>query len=155
MTINELVKKGLLKEVEVQRPSDAVVEAGNQISAVVFKNLGLNCADNSTCVVEAMREQGENDWHIVPGFAFNIEGEGPIAHVWVRKGLLHYDPTWILRNWNPEDLAYYQVLQSLGVVPREWEKDALQRIIKCGNDILRGLKDLAAEWELKLSGQLD
>ena len=80
MAIKELVKKRLLKKVKVQRPPDAVMAATEQKSATVSRelNLNLNCADISICSVEAMRELGENDWHIVPGFAFNPECKNPI-----------------------------------------------------------------------------
>jgi len=75
MTIDELSKKGLLKKVDVKRPSEDVIEVGNLKSKVKFQNpmCGFTCAGNSQCVVEAMIEKGEKDWYIVPGFAFDFE----------------------------------------------------------------------------------
>jgi len=99
-----------------------------------------------------MREQGENDWHIVPGFAFNPECKKPLRHVWVRKGYGHYDPTWILW-WNPINLAYYQVLHPLEDEPRGSEIDNRERIVKWGNETLGKLWALAEDWKLKLAGQ--
>lgn len=153
VTIDELVKKELLNKVKVQRPADVVIEAGNQKSMAVFNDImrGLRrCASNSICVVEAMREKGEDDWFIVGGFAFEPEIKNHVAHVWVRKGPLHYDPTWIRWDWNPEDLAYYQVLQPLKAGPRELKNDILRRFLQWEKGILAELKNLSSGWELKL-----
>lgn len=81
----------------------------------------MDCICNSLCVVDAMCEKGEDDWHIVPGFAFNPEEREPIAHVWVRKGSWHYDPTWSLPcfNWKFKDLQHYQLAQRLNAETME------------------------------------
>ena len=109
MTIEELVEEKSLEKVKVQRPLTDVIEAGNKKFIEVFKNFilpifpqrmrGANCQSNSICVVEAMREKGEDDWHVVPGFAFKTETERPVIHVWVRKKKKHYDPSWIWHSW--------------------------------------------------------
>jgi hypothetical protein len=156
MTIKELVEKGLVKEVKVQRPPGAVIAATEKKSATIRRelNLELNCADISVCALEAMRESGETDWHIVPGFAFNPGCKDPHRHVWVRKGLLHYDPTWSRPRfcWNIEELMYYKVVKSLKSSQKEIETDSQPRIIGWSNSILRELMDLAAEWKLQLAG---
>ena len=95
MDINKLIKQKLIKEVKVQRPSDAVVEAGNRKSSILFQNpmSGFCCAGNSQSIVEAMKAKNESNWHIVQGFAIP-KGESKLqVHVWVRKGSRHYDPT--------------------------------------------------------------
>jgi hypothetical protein len=68
----------------------------------------------------------------------------------VRKRLRHYDPTWIRWNWNPEDLAYYQMLQQFKAGPSELQKDSPHRVMKWANDILSQIKSFASEWKLKL-----
>jgi len=57
MTINELVKKDLLKKVRVQKPPDVITEAGQQKVTTEFRNRNWNRLDISICLVEVMRER--------------------------------------------------------------------------------------------------
>ena len=140
MDIDELIKQEFLKKVEVHRPSDSVVEAGNQKSSILFQNpmSGLCCAGNSQSIVEAMKEKNENNWHIVQGFAIPEAESKPQAHIWVRKGSRHYDPTSTRFSWWSQDLKYYRLTRPLAFAS---ERIALNR-----------LKELAKEWELDLLG---
>jgi len=156
MTIDELLKKGLLKEVKVQRPPDGVIEAGNQKSEAVIGHgiIKGKCHFNSICVIGAMREKGENDWDIVPGFAFNPKDKKPLLHVWVKKESRHYDPSWICYNWNPEDLDYYQMIQPLEANPSESIGDTRQRYLEWERAIHAEIMAFASHWDLKLLGYL-
>jgi hypothetical protein len=122
-------------------------ELGPQIMSAGY------CQSNSICVVAEMRDKGEDDWDIVSGFAFNTEKEDPIIHVWVKKGSLHYDPTWSLDyfGYAPEDCTYYQVFQN--IESTRWEQEKLTRIgiVQWGKDILNEIKVLAAKWKLKIT----
>jgi hypothetical protein len=139
MDIKELIKRRLLKAVKGKRPSDAVVEAGNRESSILFQNpmSGFCCAGNSQSVVEAMKAKNKSNWHVVQGFAIPKGESKPQAHVWVRKGSRHYDPTWTRFRWWSEDLKYYRVTRSLGFGPTE--RITIDR-----------LKDLARKWKLDL-----
>jgi hypothetical protein len=162
MTIKELVKKGLLKEVDVQKPPDDVIDAGNErfVAELNIPESGGGprrmrvgvCQSNSICIVEEMRARGEDDWYIVPGFAFNPEKQDPIIHVWVRKGLLHYDPTWSLDlcNYNLEDCRYFQLVQPLETSQKKPET-ATQSIRTAGKAILKEVEDFASKWGLKVA----
>jgi hypothetical protein len=61
------------------------------------------CYENAPALVEAMREAAESDWHIVYGVGIGYDPVAPHAHVWVRKGTRHFDPTW----GQPERCRYY------------------------------------------------
>lgn len=163
MTIKELVEKRLLKKVDVRKPPDNVMDAGNKRFVAVFnipKSGGGpqrmrcgKCQSNSICVVAAMRNKGEKGWEIVTGFAFNNEEEGPISHVWVNKRSQHYDPTWSLDlcNYNPEDCKYYQVAEPLKNRPWETETVTKKKIGTWGENILAEMENLASKWGLKLA----
>jgi len=160
MDIKELVINGLLKEVDVQKPPDDVINAGNTRFVVELtpengpqRMRAGYCQSNSICVVAEMRDKGEDDWGIVPGFAYNTEKEDLIVHVWVKKGSLHYDPTWSLDcfNYNPEDCTYYQVVQNIETT--QWKQEKLTRIgiVQWGKDILNEINVLASKWKLKFA----
>lgn len=165
MTIEELVKKGVLKAIHVKKLYDDVMDAGNKrfISEFNIPKSGGGpqrmrfgyCQDNSICVVDAMRDKGEYDWHIVPGFAFNTEVKDPIIHVWVRNRSRHYDPTWSLdldlSKYNPEDCRYFQVVQSLVTCQWKLGADNQGKIAVWGKSILVELEDLASQWGLKVA----
>ena len=141
MDISELINQKLIKKVKVQRPSDVVVAAGNRKSKILYQNCmsGFCCAGNSHSVIEAMKERNESNWHIVLGFAIPKGEIKPQAHVWVRKGSRHYDPTWTLVDgWWAEDLKYYRLTRSFYFTN---ERDTLNK-----------LKDLAEKWQLDLLG---
>jgi hypothetical protein len=141
MDINDLIKQKLIKRIKVQRPSDAVVEAGNQRSSILFKNpmSGNCCAGNSQSIVEAMKAKNESNWNVVQGFGIPNGESKPRVHVWVRKGSRHYDPTWTRFKWWLEDLKYYRLTRPLAFGPTE-------------RDTLNRLKDLAEKWKLDLLG---
>jgi len=143
MDINELIKRRLLKEVKVKRPSDGVVAAGNRESIMIFQNpmSGLCCAGNSQCIVEAMKAKDERNWHIVQGFAIPKGESKPQAHVWVRKGSHHYDPTWTRFTWWSENLKYYRLTRPLAFGPSErMTLDRLKDLaMKCKLDLLGGM----------------
>ena len=147
MTIDELVTEGVLEKVDVGRLVGEVKAAGDQKSRCVFGNRmsGNTCAGNSLCVAEAMADQGEDDWQVVLGYAVNGDGEGPISHVWVRKGHQHYDPTWPIWDTWREDLPYYQLLQDLDIQPH-LDSD----IRKAERVLLNALDEYASKRGLRL-----
>lgn len=149
MTIKELEEKGSIIRVNVHRLPDPVKEYGDKrYDTIINKPLcnlkgmiGNDCSRNSICVVEAMHENGEDDWYVVPGFAFTPEsGQYPLAHVWVRKGDMHYDPTWSLplrkfNNWVIENLEYYQLLEPIDFTCGKSEEEDLQETNEYSNEM--------------------
>lgn len=166
MTLDELLKNGLLEKVEVYPAPENIMDNGNRRYLNVFgkemaplsprRMSGCDCAGNSICVVEAMNEKGEDDWYIVPGFAYNPEESHPLVHVWVRKGTLHFDPTWSLPcfHWDFKKLIHYQLAHPLNDEPIDSDNCACTRVVRWGNRMLTELKMLAEEWNFRLAGQL-
>lgn len=140
MDISELINQKLIKAVRVHRPSDAVVTAGNRKSEILYQNpmSGRCCAGNSHSVIEAMKERNEKNWHFVLGFAIPKGKSKPLAHVWVRKGSHHYDPTWTIWPWWSKNLKYYRLTRPFDFIN---ERNTLNK-----------LKDLAEKWQLDLGG---
>ncbi|MCD4784885.1 MAG: hypothetical protein K8T10_13805 [Candidatus Eremiobacteraeota bacterium] len=163
VTIDELVEKGFLRQVKVLKAPEFVMDYGKKQYPTLFKKQcfsqeglpAFHCQDNSICVVKAMREKGEDDWHIVPGFAWNPNLNGPTPHLWVRKGKLHYDPTWSLQFFNFEfkNLEHYQLIQYLDTLPKEPEENNPDEINVWGKTTLKRLEDLAAQWGLYIHNQ--
>ncbi len=150
MSINSLLKLKLLKKVEVDKPSTKIIEAGNAIIIKHFDPIfspmkAKHCQTNSICIVEAMIKRGENNWHIVPGLGFEPVKRELVAHVWVRHGDHHYDPTWSLGIFksNVKELTHYQILQNFKTQPDknitadeidEWGRNTLSEIEKFAYD---------------------
>lgn len=146
-----------LKKVKVRKPPNEIIEAGNKkiddIFNPVFPGMkARHCQTNSICIVEAMAEKGQKDWHIVPGFAYRPQQQGPIIHVWVRKGSKHYDPTWSLKcfDWEVEDLAYFQLLKKLDTQPKESNGTTIDRVSDWGKEILNELNEFAIRYNIAL-----
>lgn len=161
MTIDEFVKKGYVEEVKVLRATRNILELGKKQYPRIFKKKcstddGLPawfCQDNSMCVVKAMQEIGEFDWHVVPGFAKNPKLKEPTAHFWVRNGETHYDPTWSLNfcDFNFQDLQHYQLIKDVDLLPAIPEGDNTGEIIEWGNNSLTKLNDIAKKMEAQNS----
>ena len=127
-----------IRRVHVKTPPQHIMDAGNDKSRLLFENplCGFTCGDNSISVREAMRERGEIDWQVVAGYAFAPKQRIPTAHVWVRHGPTHYDPTWVLWEWTPERLRYYELVEPLLITK---------------NDSLAPLRRIAVEHGLALT----
>jgi len=139
-----------LRKVQVSKPPDKIIEAGNNKLNCIFNPLfpgmkSRHCQTNSICVVEAMIEKGQKDWHVVPGYAYGPQQERPFIHVWIRNGPKHYDPTWSLKSidWNVEDLVYFQLVRGARTQPAESKRTNRDRILDWGEEICKGLKKFA------------
>ena len=160
MSIDEFVKKGYVEEVKVLRATRDIIELGKKQYPRIFKKKcstddGLPswfCQDNSMCVVKAMHEIGEFDWHVVPGFARNPRLEEPTAHFWVRKGEIHYDPTWSLNfcDFNFQDVQHYRLIKDVDSLPAIPEGNDTKKVVKWGDDSLNKLNDLERKWKAEI-----
>ena len=150
MTMQKLSMIKALRKVKVSKPPDEIIEAGNRkiddIFHPVFPGMkAKHCQTNSICIVEAMLEKGQKDWHVVSGFAYRPQMQGPIVHVWVRNASKHYDPTWSLKvfGWNVQDLTYFEFLQALTTHRKTSNTTDVNRLSHSGEEILDELKEFA------------
>jgi len=157
MPISTFSKIKSVQKVNVSKPPNEIIMAGNRKVAEIFDTIfpvmkDGQCQTNSICIVEAMFEKGRYDWHIVPGFGFNPHYQRFVRHVWVRNGSNHYDPTWSLKSlkWNVEKLTYFQAIHNFTTQPVESKNDTQSRILDWGNEILNELNRFAISNNINL-----
>lgn len=144
-SIEDCVNAGRLVPVCMKIPPPEVFEVGD-----TWKEKPMNastCEANSRWIVEGMSARGESDWHIVGGFAFPLfpkwvrgteddpPDNRPRIHVWVRRGDVHFDPTWARYAGKILDISQNRYFALVGV---SLEDDGLEH-----------LKRLADGWNLE------
>ena len=108
LSVEDYVESGRLIQVSVKIPPPGIFEVGDAWGEKTYGGsmCAFTCEANSRWIVEGMNARGELDWHIVGGFAFPVfpkwalgpeddpSDNRPRIHVWVRRGDVHFDPTW-------------------------------------------------------------
>ena len=168
-TIEDCVKDGLLEQVSGGVPSSEVFTIGDERTqqeggkCMTF----YTCAGNSVCVVKGMEDKGESGWGVVGGFAFfcqipKINDNNPVDsppipvehglrwHVWVKKGDIHFDPTWSRFGDSKQDIApnRYFALTDQHVMTRLMRADG--RLSEVEGGIRDYLENLAEKWSLMI-----
>jgi hypothetical protein len=136
--LSQLVEGGLLQSVKPKPPSALEFSVGDAESMKRYRQpiCAFTCEENSVCLVEGMNNGYPHGWELVPGFAFGSDRNLPVAHVWVRHGDEHLDPTWSRNNDTVVSLKRFRYYSVTGL---------LQNM-----SLLDGLRELAREWCLEI-----
>ncbi len=147
MQIEDVIAAGDLIEVKgVKSPAKRVRGLGNAKTQSLYRRDMTTwfCYENALALVDAMREAAELDWHVVYGVGIGYDPIAPHAHVWVRRGVQHFDPTW----GQPARCHYYALSEKHVAVNTLAEVGKLMNLWKIGYEDVPDQQIAAADEEI-------